>query len=273
MHQLTALSGALDLRHFDRDFALTNRLRTEGTDHLLAAGRAVGRRALRRPELRRLAVRPHRRPGQDRGRPARPDARRARCATTLDAIRHLEEAVTGADWTEGVVLRYGGFYGPGTSLGPTGGEHGRADPQAQVPGRRRRRRRLVVRPHRGRRRRHGRGGRARRARHLQRRRRRARAGRASGCRRWRARSGAQAAAARAALARPAARRRGGDGHDDRGARRVEREGQARARLAAAATRAGARASRRGRVTEPHERAARGAAAARRSRSPTGCSAA
>ena len=42
VHQLTALSGSLDLRHFERDFALTNRLRTEGTDHLLAAGRAVG---------------------------------------------------------------------------------------------------------------------------------------------------------------------------------------------------------------------------------------
>jgi nucleoside-diphosphate-sugar epimerase len=34
------------------------------------------------------------------------------------AIRHVEEAVLGADWTEGIVLRYGGFYGPGTSLGP-----------------------------------------------------------------------------------------------------------------------------------------------------------
>ena len=38
----------------------------------------------------------------------------------LAAIRHLEEAVTGADWTEGIVLRYGGFYGPGTSLAPDG---------------------------------------------------------------------------------------------------------------------------------------------------------
>lgn len=42
VHELTALSGSLDLRHFDRDFAVTNRLRTEATDHLLAAGRAVG---------------------------------------------------------------------------------------------------------------------------------------------------------------------------------------------------------------------------------------
>jgi nucleoside-diphosphate-sugar epimerase len=36
--------------------------------------------------------------------------------TSLDAIRHLEDAVTRATWTEGIVLRYGGFYGPGTSL-------------------------------------------------------------------------------------------------------------------------------------------------------------
>jgi hypothetical protein len=37
---------------------------------------------------------------------------------TLAAIRHLEEAVLGARWTEGIVLRYGVFYGPGTSLAP-----------------------------------------------------------------------------------------------------------------------------------------------------------
>ena len=42
VHQLTALSGSLDIRRFERTFALTNRLRTEGTDNLLAAGRAVG---------------------------------------------------------------------------------------------------------------------------------------------------------------------------------------------------------------------------------------
>ena len=37
---------------------------------------------------------------------------------TLAAIRHLEQAVLGAKWTEGIVLRYGAFYGPGTSLAP-----------------------------------------------------------------------------------------------------------------------------------------------------------
>ncbi len=42
VHQLTAIPHAADIRHLEREFALTNRLRTEGTDHLLAAGRAVG---------------------------------------------------------------------------------------------------------------------------------------------------------------------------------------------------------------------------------------
>src|ERR671918_1966237 len=49
VHQLTAIPATLDLRHFDRDFALTNRLRTEGTDHLLSAGQAVGVRRFLAP--------------------------------------------------------------------------------------------------------------------------------------------------------------------------------------------------------------------------------
>ena len=44
VYQLSALSGAMDMRHVDRFFSMTNRLRTEATDHLLAAGRAVGAR-------------------------------------------------------------------------------------------------------------------------------------------------------------------------------------------------------------------------------------
>jgi nucleoside-diphosphate-sugar epimerase len=121
VHQLTALSGSIDLRHFDRDFALTNRLRSEGTDHLLAAGRAVG---IKRFVAQSYAGWPFARTGgpvKSEDAPLDSDPpeglRRA-----LAAIRHLEEAVTGASWTEGVVLRYGGFYGPGTSLGPDG-EH------------------------------------------------------------------------------------------------------------------------------------------------------
>jgi nucleoside-diphosphate-sugar epimerase len=121
VHQLTALAGSLDLRHFDRSFAETNRLRTEATDHLLAAGRAVG---VSRFVAQSYAGWPFARVGgpvkteDDPLDSALPDAMRP----TLDAIRYLERTVTGADWTEGVVLRYGGFYGPGTSLGPEGGE-------------------------------------------------------------------------------------------------------------------------------------------------------
>lgn len=67
VHQLTALAGSLDLRHFDRDFAQTNRLRTKGTDHLLAAGRAVGARRVVAQSFAGLALRAPRRAGQDRG--------------------------------------------------------------------------------------------------------------------------------------------------------------------------------------------------------------
>jgi nucleoside-diphosphate-sugar epimerase len=121
VHQLTALSGSLDMRHFDRDFAMTNRLRTEGLDHLLAAGRAVG---VRRFVAQSYAGWPFARNGgpvKSEDDPLDPTPAGAMRAT-LDAIRYLERAVTSADWTEGVVLRYGGFYGPGTSIAPDG-EH------------------------------------------------------------------------------------------------------------------------------------------------------
>jgi nucleoside-diphosphate-sugar epimerase len=115
VHQLTALSGSLDLRHMERDFAETNRLRTEGTDHLLAAGRAVG-------ALRFVAQSYAGWPFARTGGPVKAETDPldptppAPLRTTHDAIRHLEDAVTGARWTEGIVLRYGGFYGPGTSF-------------------------------------------------------------------------------------------------------------------------------------------------------------
>jgi nucleoside-diphosphate-sugar epimerase len=115
VHQLTAI-GEVDPRHFDRGFALTNRLRTDGTDYLLAAGQAAG--------VRRFVAQsngaPYARTGgpvkteEDPLDPSPPREMRGMVA----ALRHLEEAVLGADWTEGIVLRYGGFYGPGTSMAP-----------------------------------------------------------------------------------------------------------------------------------------------------------
>jgi nucleoside-diphosphate-sugar epimerase len=115
VHQLTAI-GAVDPRHMERDFAPTNRLRTEGTDHLLSAGQAVGVQRF----VAQSNVAAYARTGaavkseEDPFDPSPPREMRA----NLAAIRHLEEAVLGARWTEGIVLRYGWFYGPGTALAP-----------------------------------------------------------------------------------------------------------------------------------------------------------
>jgi nucleoside-diphosphate-sugar epimerase len=118
IHELTAIS-TLNPRTFDRDFALTNQLRTEGTDHLLSAGQAAG---VQRFIAQSYGSWPYARSGgpvKDESDPLDPDPPRDMRAS-MAAIRHLEDAVTGADWTTGIVLRYGGFYGPGTSLAPGG---------------------------------------------------------------------------------------------------------------------------------------------------------
>jgi nucleoside-diphosphate-sugar epimerase len=118
VHELTAIAS-LDPRHFDRDFALTNRLRTEGTDYLLSAGHAVG---VRRFVAQSYGAWPYIRSGgpvKSEEDPLDPTPAREMRAT-LAAIRHLEQAVLGADWTEGIVLRYGAFYGPGTNMAPGG---------------------------------------------------------------------------------------------------------------------------------------------------------
>jgi len=112
VHQLTAIPASIT-RRLDRDFALTNRLRTEGTDHLLSAGRAAG--------VRRFVAQSFsyfERSGaviKSEEDPLDPDPP-AVVRTTVAAINHLEHAITSADWVEGVVLRYGAFYGPGTSF-------------------------------------------------------------------------------------------------------------------------------------------------------------
>jgi nucleoside-diphosphate-sugar epimerase len=117
VHQLTAI-GAIDMRHFDSSFAVTNRLRTEGTDHLLSAGQAVGVRRFVAQGVGSYFA--YARTGgpvkseEDPFDPTPADAMRQ----TAAAIRHLEDAVLGARWTEGIVLRYGAFYGPGTSMAP-----------------------------------------------------------------------------------------------------------------------------------------------------------
>ena len=117
VHQLTAI-GAVDTRHMERDFALTNRLRTEGTDHLLSAAQAVGVRRFVAQGISGFGA--YARSGgpvKSEEDPLDPvPAREMR--EILAAIRHLEAVVLGARWTEGIVLRYGALYGPGTSLAP-----------------------------------------------------------------------------------------------------------------------------------------------------------
>jgi nucleoside-diphosphate-sugar epimerase len=114
--ELTALSGRrFDLRHFDRTFAVTNDLRTRGTDILVEAARAAGARRL---VAQSFAGWPSARTGgpvKTEADPLDPDPP-ATMRETFTAIVHLEQAVVTAQGIEGIALRYGGLYGPGTSL-------------------------------------------------------------------------------------------------------------------------------------------------------------
>jgi len=114
IHQATAIPQELNLRKFDQQFALTNRLRAEGTDILLAAARAAG---ARRFIAQSYAGWPYARVGgpvkteDDPLDPNPPEVFR----TSLTAIRHLETTVSNTAGIQGVVLRYGSFYGPDSS--------------------------------------------------------------------------------------------------------------------------------------------------------------
>jgi nucleoside-diphosphate-sugar epimerase len=107
VHQATALGDVRFSRNFDRSFAQTNRLRTEGTDNLLAAGREAG---VSRFVAQSFASMRYAREGapvkteHDPLDPAPPKVARE----THAAMRHLDQAVTDAG---GIALRYGGFYG------------------------------------------------------------------------------------------------------------------------------------------------------------------
>ena len=120
VHQLTALSGPMsmrDARHLERSFAftMTNRLRTEGTDHLLAAGRAVGARRFVAQSFAAWRWARAGGPVQTEADPLDPNPPAA-LRTVQAGFLYLERAVTTIEWGEGLVLRYGGFYGPGTSI-------------------------------------------------------------------------------------------------------------------------------------------------------------
>lgn len=119
IHQMTGLTGMTDFKRFDEGFALTNRLRTEGTDHLIAAARAAG--------TRRIIVQSYggwnyERTGSDLKTEEAPfdlDPP-AHQRKSLAAIRYQEDAVLTAPDIEGIALRYANFYGPNTSFDVNG---------------------------------------------------------------------------------------------------------------------------------------------------------
>lgn len=107
VHQMTALAGGISTKQFDRSFAITNRLRTEGIDHLVAAAQATG---VPHVVAGSYTGWTNERTGgwvKDEDDPLDPTPPAAQ-RESLAAIRHLEAAVRAVD---GTVLRYGGFYG------------------------------------------------------------------------------------------------------------------------------------------------------------------
>jgi len=115
IHQMTGFGSNSDLRHFDRTFAVTNRLRTEGLDNLLAAA-AVAR--TRRFLAQSFCGWPYARSGDTvkaEEAPLDPTPPRE-LRRTLEAIRYLEARVLQSPTIAGLVLRYGAFYGPGTGM-------------------------------------------------------------------------------------------------------------------------------------------------------------
>jgi nucleoside-diphosphate-sugar epimerase len=130
IHQLTAIPAALDMRHFYRDFALTNLLRIEGTRNLMAAAVDVGATHFlaqsfagwtygrSRNGKKPVATKPGTKLKTEED-PLDPDPP-AKLRSTLDAQKTLEQAVLSESRIMGTVLRYGPFYGPHTSIAKDG---------------------------------------------------------------------------------------------------------------------------------------------------------
>ncbi len=119
VHQMTALASMRSLKNFDEEFAVTNRLRTEGTEHLIAAAQAAGTRKL---VVQSYTGWPNARTGgpvktEDDPLDTTPPKKMSR---SLVAMRELERLVASANGVQGTVLRYGNFYGPGTAFSPDG---------------------------------------------------------------------------------------------------------------------------------------------------------
>jgi nucleoside-diphosphate-sugar epimerase len=119
VHQMTALGGVTDFRNWDGAFAVTNRLRTEGTDHLLEGARAAGARRVVAQSFGNWNYERRGGPVKTEADPLDPDPPPT-MRQTLAAIQHLETVVTRNAAFEGLALRYANLYGPHTSFAADG---------------------------------------------------------------------------------------------------------------------------------------------------------
>jgi len=106
VHQMTALASLRNLKHFDDEFAVTNRLRTEGTEHLLAGAKNVGTKLFIAQSYCGWPSGPGGSRVKTEDEPFDPNPVKS-MSKTLAAIRKLEQLVTGVN---GIVLRYGNLY-------------------------------------------------------------------------------------------------------------------------------------------------------------------
>ncbi len=118
VHQMTALADVTDYRNWDEAFAVTNRLRTEGTDHLVEGARATGARRVVAQSFGNWNYERRGGPVKTEADPLDPDPPPT-MRQTLEAIRHLETVVTRNAAFEGIALRYANLYGPHTGFAPT----------------------------------------------------------------------------------------------------------------------------------------------------------
>lgn len=118
IHQLTDLPRGLDPARVAEGVARNARIRSEGTAHLVAAARAAGARRIVAQSIA-WAYAPGPTPFREHD-PLDLNAGGAR-AISVGGVAALERQVLGATPLEGVVLRYGQLYGPGTGADqPTG---------------------------------------------------------------------------------------------------------------------------------------------------------
>ena len=130
VHELTDLPQALDPRKMEKQLAANDRIRTEGTRNLVAAAVAAGASRMVAQSIA-FAYAPT---GEGLKREDDPlwDDAPWPWSRSVAALRELDDAVTNTDGVEGLVLRYGFFYGPGSAYAP-GGHYAREVRRRRFP--------------------------------------------------------------------------------------------------------------------------------------------